>query len=331
MTELVRYEAARQALAEAHSVDEVKNVADKAAALQLYAKQAQDKDLEWHAAEIRLRAKRRIGELSRELEKAEHGPGRGNKRVPNQGKPFKSEALKSAGISPSEAHRCELLASVSDEVFERHVAEKKAAGEPVSMQQLMSTVTTKQRRAKRVDVISKQSAPLETGARYPVIYADPPWRYEHVRTESRAVENQYPTMALDEIKVLPVAEIATDDAILFLWATSPKLAEAMEVVTAWGFTYRTCAVWVKDKIGMGHYYRQRHELLLVATRGAIPAPEPQVRPDSVISAPRLEHSAKPETARQQIEGMYPGFQRIELFARKELEGWDVWGNQASST
>ena len=82
-----------------------------------------------------------------------------------------------------------------------------------------------------------------------MIYADPPWRYEHVKTESRAIENQYPTMDLDAICALPVRDIATDDSVLFLWATSPKLAEAMRVIDAWGFTYRTCMAWVKEKIG----------------------------------------------------------------------------------
>ena len=160
---------------------------------------------------------------------------------------------------------------------------------------------------------------------YSVILADPPWRYEHVKTESRAIENQYPTKPLDEICGLAVP--CAEDCVLFMWATSPKLAEALEVVNAWDFTYRTCAVWVKDKIGMGYYFRQRHELLLVGTRGAIRAPEPEVRFDSVIEAPRLEHSAKPPIVHELIESMYPDHRKIELYARVSRDGWDVWGNE----
>jgi len=93
------------------------------------------------------------------------------------------------------------------------------------------------------------AAPL---ADFPVIYADPPWRYEDSTTSpNRFIENQYPTMDLDEICAMPVASWAATDAILFLWATSPKLEEALQVMRAWGYEYRTNLVWIKDKIGMG--------------------------------------------------------------------------------
>ena len=184
-------------------------------------------------------------------------------------------------------------------------------------------------RIERINQISAGNAPV-TGAlgRFPVIYADPPWRYEHVKTQSRAIENQYPTMDLDAICGLPVRDIATDDAVLFVWATSPKLAEAMRVIEAWGFSYRTCAAWVKNKIGMGYYFRQRHELLLVATRGALPVPHPSNRQDSVVEAPLGEHSAKPAIFAELIERMYPEHKRIELFCRSPRPGWAAWGNQA---
>jgi N6-adenosine-specific RNA methylase IME4/ParB-like chromosome segregation protein Spo0J len=184
-------------------------------------------------------------------------------------------------------------------------------------------------RVERVTEISTGNSPI-TGelGRFPVIYADPPWRYEHVKTESRAIENQYPTMELDAICALPVAEIATEDAVLFLWATSPKLAEAMRVIEAWGFSYRTCMAWVKDQIGMGYYARQRHELFLIAARGALPVPLPANRPDSVIEAPLAEHSAKPAIFAKLIERMYPEHKRIELFCRSPRAGWSAWGNQS---
>ena len=160
-----------------------------------------------------------------------------------------------------------------------------------------------------------------------MILADPPWRYEHVKTGSRAIENQYPTLTLDDICELPVAQVFADKAILFLWATSPKVAEALQVMTAWGFDYRTCAVWVKDRIGMGYYFRQRHELLLVGTRGGMSPPPPDARTDSVITAPRGAHSAKPAEVHGMIEAMYPNYRRLELFARAPTDGWHVWGNE----
>jgi len=137
-------------------------------------------------------------------------------------------------------------------------------------------------------------------------------------------------MELEAICALPVAEIATDNAILFLWATSPKLAEALRVVEAWGFTYRSSAVWVKSQLGMGYYFRQQHELLLVATRGDMPAPAPDARPRSVYESPREAHSAKPVAFYEFIERMYPNLPRIELFARGTREGWVGWGNEIAA-
>ena len=193
---------------------------------------------------------------------------------------------------------------------------------------------SEERRAERIErlaEISRGNAPLGAVAeRYPVLYVDPPWRYEHIETESRAIENHYPTMSLDEIKAMSVDSIAYEDCVLFMWATSPKLAEAMEVLQAWGFSYRTCAVWDKQKIGMGYYFRQQHELLLVAVRGTPPTPAPADRPSSVFSFERQQHSAKPVEVYQMIEAMYPKLPKLEMFCRSPREGWGVWGNQAKA-
>lgn len=189
-----------------------------------------------------------------------------------------------------------------------------------------------ERRAERLEKIaeiSKGNAPVEQVAeRFPVIYLDPPWRYEHAESESRAIENQYPTMSLDEIKAMDISQVAFDDCVMFMWATSPKLHEAFQVLDAWGFSYRTCAVWDKQKIGMGYYFRQQHELLLVAVKGQPPTPAPADRPSSVFSYPRGQHSAKPHEVYEIIEAMYPTLPKLEMFCRTPREGWGVWGNQS---
>jgi N6-adenosine-specific RNA methylase IME4 len=185
-------------------------------------------------------------------------------------------------------------------------------------------------RVEKINAISRGNAPLDVATSYPVIYADPPWRYEHSRTDNRQIENHYPTMDLAQICALPVSDVAAADAVLLLWATSPKLAESMQVIEAWGFTYRTCMVWDKEVIGMGYYARQQHELLLIATRGNLPTPEPANRPSSVVRVRRpTKHSEKPTEFYALIESMYPEYARIELFARNAREGWAVWGNQAN--
>ncbi len=189
-----------------------------------------------------------------------------------------------------------------------------------------------QRREKRTQQIVEATCnnkPLDGSlGKFAVIYADPPWAYDSSESDMRVIENHYPTMSLDDIRALDVENVAHDDAVLFLWTTSPKLREAFDVLKSWGFDYRTCAVWDKEKIGMGYYFRQQHEILLVATRGKIPAPAAEARPSSVIRSPREEHSRKPEIVYEIIEKMYPQLPKIELFARNERQGWSRWGNQS---
>ncbi len=187
-------------------------------------------------------------------------------------------------------------------------------------------------RIQKIAEISKGNTELGTETRYPVIYADPPWRYENpsMGGSDRSIENHYPTMSLEEICALPVADLATEDAILYLWATAPKLAESMKVIEAWGFEYRTGMVWDKMKIGMGYWTRNQHEHLLICRRGQMPTPKIGEQPPSVIRIPRGEHSAKPAEFYEIIESAYPELPKIELLCRSPRDGWAVWGNQAGS-
>jgi N6-adenosine-specific RNA methylase IME4 len=168
--------------------------------------------------------------------------------------------------------------------------------------------------------------------KYSLIYADPPWRYENppMGSVTRAVENHYPTMTFEDIAALPVSEIVHDDAIMFLWATPPLLMKTAAIISAWGFEYKTNAVWVKHAIGMGFYFRLRHEHLLVCSRGAMPCPPESARQDSVIESPRRQHSEKPPVVYDIIELMYPEVRKIELFARSRRQGWNSWGNQVEA-
>lgn len=162
--------------------------------------------------------------------------------------------------------------------------------------------------------------------KFSVILADPAWEYEFSRSDSRQIANQYLPSSLADMKRLKVP--AAEDSVLFMWATSPKLEEALELMEAWAFEYKTCMVWVKDQIGMGYYARQRHELLLIGARGSLELPDPSVRPDSVLTAPRTEHSEKPEESYELIETMYPTYNKLEMFARGQRPGWEVWGDES---
>lgn len=171
---------------------------------------------------------------------------------------------------------------------------------------------------------------------YSVIYADPPWRYRNSAGQGVA-ENHYNTMSIDEIKALPVGELAAKDCVLFLWITCPMLNEVWPVLDAWGFQYKTVAfVWVKVNrkdyslfTGLGWWTRSNAELCLLATRG-----HPR-RVDSTVHQvvlSRIErHSKKPEEVRRRIEQLMGDVPRVELFARQRAPGWDVWGDHVAST
>jgi N6-adenosine-specific RNA methylase IME4 len=165
---------------------------------------------------------------------------------------------------------------------------------------------------------------------YDLIYADPPWRYDNMKVEGGA-DKQYPTMSLDEICALEVN--ASRHAVLAMWATSPKLPEAFKVIESWGFTYKTSLVWDKQVPGIGYWFRGQHELLLIATRGNVKPPPPELRRSSVLNCKKGKHSRKPYEVYKILETMVPHGSRLEMFARYDdklfkPEGWDFWGNQA---
>lgn len=162
---------------------------------------------------------------------------------------------------------------------------------------------------------------------FQVIYADPPWKYEHGGVSPyNSVEFQYPVMELEQIKSLHIP--ADKDAVLFLWATAPKLQEALEVLNSWGFTYKTCGIWNKKAIGLGYYFRNQHELLLIGIKGNIRKPFPTDRVSSVYEEIRKGHSRKPDYYYELIERMYPELKKLELFARRLRNGWTSWGNES---
>lgn len=172
---------------------------------------------------------------------------------------------------------------------------------------------------------------------YRIIYADPPWSY------GPTTRIAYETMSTADICALPIKDIIERDATLFMWTTATKLADAIRVVSAWGFRYVTCLVWDKQVAGgmSSHYARIRHELLLIGGRGSSKphlddavgtGPNSIKMPESVVSIHKTAHSVKPEWfATEYIDKYWPEGNRIELFARRARPGWDVWGNEAPNS
>ena len=171
--------------------------------------------------------------------------------------------------------------------------------------------------------------------KYKVILADPPWAFRAWSNKGmgRSAEQHYPTMGLEDIKALPVADLAAEDCVLFLWATFPMLKDAFAVIDTWGFTYKTVAfTWVKENRkspglfwGLGYWTRANAEVCLLATRGSPKRQSAAVH--QVILSPVERHSKKPDEVQERIVTLMGDVSRVELFARQETPGWDVWGNE----
>lgn len=168
---------------------------------------------------------------------------------------------------------------------------------------------------------------------YDLIMADPPWQFKtrsHKGVTAKGAGGQYDLMTLDDIKNMPIANIASKDCLLWLWATNPMLPQAFEVMDAWGFAFKTAGHWVKRTkhgklaFGTGYLLRCAGEPFLIGTRGN-PKTTRVVR--SVVEGPIREHSRKPDEAFVEAERLMPEANRLELFSRQERDGWDVWGNQ----
>jgi site-specific DNA-methyltransferase (adenine-specific) len=172
-----------------------------------------------------------------------------------------------------------------------------------------------------------------TEKKYSIIYADPPWSYQDKKCNG-AAELQYRTMPIKEICALPIDRIAAPDCVLFMWATYPMLPEALELIKAWGFTYKSIGFqWIKQNrsgrgwfFGLGRWTRGNTEPCLIAVRGKPKRASASV--GQIIEYPLGRHSAKPPIARDKIMELMGGGSAIELFARSSAAGWDVWGNQA---
>lgn len=287
-------------------------------------------------SEAVLDAEVRIGELMAMIPK-QNTHNRAKVR-PDSGVVSKTEIIEQAGFTQKQAERFQTLAA-HPEIVEQAKVKARADGDIVSRAAVLNMVkseTAEKKKQARAEAIQAQiDKPRSTGfvdiyntdKKYRVVYADPPWSYGDKQNIDGlgGAEKHYTTMPLKEICEIPVP--TQDNAVLFIWVTSPMLEDVFAVIKAWGFKYKTSFVWDKVAHNMGHYNSVRHELLLIATKGSC-TPDVKKLYDSVVSIERSEHSKKPSQFREMIDVLYPTGDRIELFAREASNGWDVWGNMA---
>lgn len=309
---------ARNMLAQAKSLDDILQIRDIAEAARVYAQAAKlGLENQNEAAEVKIRAERKAGEMLAKMPKNEGELYRGNMQLPRDETP----TLDDLGIEKMQSSRWQIIAGLPEEKFEEHIQETKAEGKELTSAGLI-------RVAKFESASNKMDAPEITG-KYRIIYADPPWKYNDRLVDGYGpAEYHYPTLTIEELCSLPIKELADDNSVLFLWVTSPLLESSFVVIRAWGFDYKASFIWDKIKHNMGHYNSVRHEFLLICTRGNC-TPENMKLYDSVQGIERKEHSEKPEEFRTIINDLYPSGKRIELFARRkvEVDGWETWGNE----
>jgi N6-adenosine-specific RNA methylase IME4 len=349
--QLIKYDTACRALAEAKAVDEAKDIRDQAMAMRLYAKQAKNKNLEADAFEIRIRAERRVGELIA-LQENSVGLNKGGRprtgvsKTPVSGLPTLAEA----GIDKNLAKHARIFRAMPEARFKQVIAEGRDAINRGVERQIVRAVeiaaSREEYNARKYQggTIDDLRASIASGYRAGVISIDAPWPFETYsgKGKQRSAERHYDTMTLDEIKALPVGQLAADSCALFAWSVQAKYT--MEAIEAWGFDYRKEGfIWVKTKPSieciplddkgqyeslhnsLGYSTRNNAEICYLAIKG-----EPPLRlncdVNQVIIAPVGEHSAKPDEACRRMARLYPG-PYLELFARQPREGWTVWGNE----
>lgn len=350
--QLTNYDAALAAIENAVLVDDLLSIKDNSDALRAAARIAGNTEAEMKMAEIRIRAERRVGQLMA-LQRDTVGlakAGRPKQSGIGDTQLERPITLAEVGITKPLAARARKLAELEPERFESTLTEWKGKILNEGARVTTTLIRNDGKKASRAEKMGKLMERIRASAGQiadmvpvPVIMGDPPWRYE-VRSENgldRSADNHYPTLTTDEIIELLLKLRLPDQGVFFLWATVPMLLDALRVMEALGFTYKSHCVWVKlrpgEASGTGYWFRNDHELLLVGTRGGFPAPEMGTQWSSVQEDDVGEHSEKPEKFYELVEAYYRDVPKLELFARADAdgnpvvrEGWTVIGAEADA-
>lgn len=316
---ITKVSTADRMLQEAETVQDAISVADVADAARIYAKRANmTLGLINRAIEIKLKAERKAGEILRGME-LKPGP-----------KSNGSSVLPTIGITKTQSSRWQRAAIVPEEAFRQYVETSTSAGREITTSGLLKLANTfaPKNGAKKADpitgIVTDLGALIESGQKFGAIYADPPWRYSNQGTRASTKNHYAGDMSIEEICAMPIADLCLDKCHLHLWTTNAFLFDCPRIFDAWGFTFKSSFVWVKPQMGIGNYWRNSHEIMLTAVKGGQTALSKSEM--SWAECRRGEHSAKPQIVRERIERLSPR-PYLELFGRRSIEGWTVFGNQ----
>lgn len=316
---LSRIRDAETALALVTNPSDAAGIADMAEAARVYAKRAGAAlPVINRATAIKLQAERKAGEILRGM--ADAGSlGKG-----------KSDTLSHLGIHRHQSSRWQRIAKVPETVFKEYIANADVLDRELSTSAVLklANVHSPKNGAKPAErhtgICTDLQELVSAGLKFGTIYADPPWRYQNQGTRASTDNHYAGDMSVEEICAMPIADLTAEKAHLHLWTTNAFLFECKAIMDAWGFEFKSTYVWVKPSFGIGNYWRNSHELMLLGVKGGQTAISKSEK--SWIECKRGAHSAKPEATRHSIERLSPG-PYLELFGRSPRNGWTVFGNQ----
>jgi N6-adenosine-specific RNA methylase IME4 len=321
---LAQLDSAKRALAEATHIDDVKDIRDKAESIRAYYQQQRDSfESQNYAAEIKLRAERRLGDL---LHETAREPGERDQMLHDA--TFDKPKLSDLGIERTQSHRWQKIAGLPEDVFEQKIAETLSAGKELTTTALLRVAKDRERQNKLAEneTLVQTCEPLTEVTACPTIVMDPPWDWgdEGDCDQFGRARPTYATMSFADLLELELP--AEKNAHLYLWITNRSLPKGFELIEQWGFRYITLLTWCKPHFGMGNYFRGSTEHVMFAVKGSLPLLRSDV--GTWFEAPRPgKHSSKPEAFYQLVQSCSPG-PWLEMFARSERPGWVSWGAEA---
>jgi N6-adenosine-specific RNA methylase IME4 len=338
--ELILVTQAQQMLAKASTIDDIKEIRNLAQLARVHAKMAgKAQDVIVRASSIKVQAERKLGLLLQTMPLAKGSPRKKTTvNQPPQKDSRSSDAtgspvyLRDIGVTKSESSRAQRIARLPQEEFDGYIDEQIAAGrEPTTAGvlrlardiEVAESLVSEQ--CNLPGVVDDLNILVKQGAKFRTIYSDPPWPYDNQITRASA-SNHYPTMTLEDIFSEPVAQLAAENCHLHLWTTTSFLPEALELLSIWGFIYKSHFIWTKSSIGLGNYWRVSHECVLLGVKGNLPFRDKAQR--SWLEAKRTGHSSKPEEVKSIISKVsHPPF--LEMYSRTTPlnSEWTAYGNQ----
>lgn len=312
MNALVPLDGAAHALALVETPEDAKDLYDKLEALSQYARRYRvDHDKQNDIAEAKLRTARKGGAMLSSLGGRTSGK-----------KPVLPE-----GMTWNQSSRWQALADLTDDEFEAHITDVREHDAELTLASALRVAKDRERHAEVVRLRAVDPEPVREVRTFATVVADPPWKYDNKATRA-AAEDHYPTMTVEELCAIPVDDWTNDEAHLYLWTTNGFLRQAFDVLSAWGFDYKTTLVWVKPQLGIGNYFRSSTEYVLFGIKGGLRTLDSNQR--NWFEAKRGRHSKKPGLFFDLVEKVSPG-PFLEMFARERRlseASWDYWGNEA---